>query len=149
MVSFKAFNLLIQESCDVKRVAYARLQELTNRMLRALLKSTHHTWFANASLVWSTSTGLTKNFFPNFWPDSVEYLFCSTSGIFKTASRIIRSRWGLVGELSRDAPRLHGANWWPSALVYYMEVPKKNKDLFISVILSPSKLIFNWVGQRL
>jgi hypothetical protein len=37
MVSFKAFNLLIQESYDVKCVAYARSQESTNRMFRTLL----------------------------------------------------------------------------------------------------------------
>ena len=36
MVSCKAFNLLIQESYDVKRVAYARSKESTNRMLRTL-----------------------------------------------------------------------------------------------------------------
>jgi hypothetical protein len=36
MVSFKAFNLLIQESYNVKRSAYARSQEPTNRMLRKI-----------------------------------------------------------------------------------------------------------------
>jgi hypothetical protein len=39
MVSFKDFNMLNQESYDVERVANARSQELTNRMLQALLKS--------------------------------------------------------------------------------------------------------------
>jgi hypothetical protein len=39
MVSFKAFNLLIQESYDVKRVACARSEESANRMNQALLKA--------------------------------------------------------------------------------------------------------------
>jgi hypothetical protein len=61
MLPLKAFNLMIQESYDAKRAAYARSQESTDRMLRTLLKEletvrvwlkpTHYSWFESAVLV--------------------------------------------------------------------------------------------------
>jgi hypothetical protein len=45
----------------------------------------------------------------HMWPDSVEYPLNFTPGIFKPISGLCRSHWVLVGEPSRNAPRLHGA----------------------------------------